>query len=434
MYLNLTVLLLLILFNGVLSMAEIATVSARPARLRARAEQGDKRAQLVLELTADPSRFLSTVQIGITLIAILTGTFGGATVGGELAGYLREIPKLAPYADALGIGAIVVGTTFLTLILGELVPKRIALTQREALACAMARPMRALSRIAGPIAWVLSKSTELVLRLIPLRKDTAAVTDEEVKYLMAEGARTGHFEPAERDIVEMALRLGDRRVSALMTPRPQMEYLDLDDAPAENQRKVLESHYSRFPVIQGGFEKVAGIVQVKDLLGSAWRGKPFDLRAAMTPPVFIPETAPALKALELLKHAGTPIALIVDEYGDLQGLVTLNDLLESLVGDIPTSGQDDQPASVRRADGSWLIDGMMPIDEVADLIGLSRLAESDEPVDYATLGGFMMAHLKRIPAPADQVSLHGYRFEVMDMDGRRVDKVLVVPPAPAAVE
>jgi putative hemolysin len=294
--------------------------------------------------------------------------------------------------------------------------------------------MRALSRLAGPIAWVLSRTTDLVLRLIPMHKDAGGVTDAEVKYLMAEGARTGHFEPAERDIVEMALRLGDRRVSALMTPRPQMEYLDLDDPSGENQRKVLESHYSRFPVIQGGFEKVVGIVQVKDLLGAAWRSRPFDLKAAMTPPVFIPETAPALKALELLKRAGTPIALIVDEYGDLQGLVTLNDLLESLVGDIPTSGQDDQPASVRRADGSWLIDGMMPIDEVADLIGLSRLAEDDEPVDYTTLGGFMMAQLKRIPAAADEVSLHGYRFEVMDMDGRRVDKVLIVPPTPAAAE
>jgi putative hemolysin len=247
---------------------------------------------------------------------------------------------------------------------------------------------------------------------------------------MAEGARTGHFEQAEREIVEMALRLGDRRVSALMTPRTHVEYLDLDDPPAENQRKMLESHYARFPVIQGSFEKIVGIAHVKDLLGPAWKCEPFDLKLAIKPAVFIPETAPALKALELAKRSGTPIALIVDEYGDVQGLVTLNDLLEALVGDIPTPGADEEPASVRRADGSWLIDGMMPIDEVADLIGLVRLAD-DEDSTYTTLGGFMMAHLKRIPAPADQITLNGYRFEVMDMDGRRVDKVLVVPPTPA---
>ncbi|MEJ0069437.1 MAG: hemolysin family protein [Pseudomonadota bacterium] len=434
MYLNLLILLLLVLVNGLFAMAEIAIVSARPSRLRHMAEQGDKRAQLVLDMTADPSRFLSTVQIGITLISILTGTFGGATLGEQAAHPLREIPVLAPYADALGIAAIVVLTTFLTLILGELAPKRIALNQPERLATAMARPMRALSRVATPVAWFLSRTTDLVLLLVPIRKDAGGVvTDEEIKYLMREGARTGHFEQAERDIVEMALRLGDRRVSALMTPRPQMEYLDLDDPVAENQRKVLESHYARFPVIQGGFERVVGIVQVKDLLAAQLKGQPFDLKAAVTPPVFIPETAPALKALELFKRTGTPIALIVDEYGDLQGLVTLNDLLESLVGDIAAPGQADEPASVRRDDGSWLIDGMMPIDEVADRIGLPRLLH-EEDTDYTTLGGFMMAQLKRIPAPTDAVTVDGFRFEVMDMDGHRVDKVLIVPPAPEGVD
>ena len=433
MVLNLLILLLLILINGLLAMAEIATVSARPSRLREMAERGDAGAKLVLALTADPSHFLSTVQIGITLIAILTGTLGGATLGEPAGRALRDVPVLAPYADVLGVALVVVGTTYFTLILGELVPKRLALANPERLAAIMARPMYTLSRIAAPVAWFLARSTDLVLAVIPFRRDTrATVTDAEVKYLMREGARTGHFEQAERDIVEMALRLGDRRVSALMTPRPQMEYLDLDDAPAENQRKVLESHYSRFPVIQGGFEKVLGIVQAKDLLAAMLKGGALDLRAAVRPPVFIPETAPALKALELFKRTGTPIALIVDEYGDLQGLVTLTDLLESLVGDIAAPGQVDEPASVRRADGSWLIDGMMPIDEVADLIGMVHMPE-EEGMDYTTLGGFMMAQLKRIPAPADAVTVDGYKFEVLDMDGRRVDKVLVVPPETAPV-
>jgi putative hemolysin len=428
MVLNLIILLLLILLNGLFAMAEIATVSARPSRLRERAEHGDAGARLVLEMTADPSRFLSTVQIGITLISILTGTVGGATLGDQAAHALRAVPALARYADVLGIGAVVVVTTYLTLILGELVPKRIALANPERLATAMARPMHALSRIAAPIAWLLSRSTDLALRLARVRKDAgAAVTDAEVKYLMREGARTGHFAQAERDIVEMALRLGDRRVSALMRPRTHMEYLDLDDAPAENQRKLVDSRYSRFPVIQGGFERVLGIVQAKDLLAPLLKGQPFDLRGAVKPPVFIPETAPALKALELFKRTGAPIALIVDEYGDLQGLVTLNDLLEALVGDIAAPGQADQPASVRRDDGSWLIDGMMPIDEVADLIGMARVPE-EEAMDYTTLGGFMMAQLKRIPAATDAVTVDGFRFEVMDMAGRRVDKVLIVPP------
>ena len=433
MVLNLVILLFLILLNGVLSMAEIATVSSRPSRLRERAEHGDRGAKQVLELTADPARFLSTVQIGITLIAILTGTFGGTTLGDDATRALRTVPKLAPYADLLGVGGVVVAITYFTLILGELVPKSIALTNPERLASALARPMSVLARVATPVAWFLAKSTDLVMYLIPLRRDArAAVTDAEVKYLMREGARTGHFEQAERDIVEMALRLGDRRVSALMSPRTRMEYLDLDDAPAENRRKVLESHFSRFPVIQGGFERVIGIVQTKDLLAALLKGQPLDLRAAVRPPVFIPETAPALKVLELFKGTGTPIALIVDEYGDLQGLVTLTDLLEALVGDIAAPGDSDQPASVRRADGSWLIDGMTPFDEVADLIGMPRMPD-EEAVYYTTLGGFMMTQLKRIPSPSDAVMVDGYKFEVMDMDGRRVDKVLIVPPETAPV-
>ena len=430
---NLLILLLLILLNGLLAMAEIATVSARPSRLREMAERGDARAKLVLTLTADPSHFLSTVQIGITLIAILTGTLGGATLGEPAANALRRVPALAPYADVLGVALVVIGTTYFTLILGELVPKRLALANPERLAAAMARPMRVLSRVAAPVAWLLARSTDLVLAVIPFRRDArATVTDAEVKYLMREGARTGHFEQAERDIVEMALRLGDRRVSALMRPRTHMEYLDLEDSSAENRRKVLESHFSRFPVIQGGFEKVLGIVQAKDLLAALLKGQTFDLRAAIRPPVFIPETAPALKALELFRRTGTPIALIVDEYGDLQGLVTLTDLLESLVGDIAAPGQAEEPASVRRADGSWLIDGMMPIDEVADLIGMAHVP-AEEAMNYTTLGGFMMAQLKRIPAPADAVTVDGYKFEVLDMDGRRVDKVLIVPPEIAPV-
>jgi putative hemolysin len=292
--------------------------------------------------------------------------------------------------------------------------------------------MRALSRMAGPAAWLLSKTTDLVVRLLGFRRgDEGPVTDEEVKYLMREGAEAGHFHEAERAIVEMALRLGDRRVSALMTPRPQIEFIDLATPGDESRTRILESHYSRFPVVEGGFERVVGILEAKDLLGPALAGEPFDLRRAIKPPVFIPDTVPALKALEQFKQTGAPVALIVDEYGDIQGLVTLNDLLESLVGDIATPGLNEEPHAVKRDDGSWLIDGMVPIDEVKDLVGLQVLPAEDG-IDYQTLGGFMMAQLKRIPQTADSVEIDGYRFEVMDMDGRRVDKVLVVPPPVAA--
>jgi putative hemolysin len=259
------------------------------------------------------------------------------------------------------------------------------------------------------------------------RLTTDQVTDDEVKLLMREGAEAGAFHETERNIVEMTLRLGDRRVSALMTPRPQVEFLDVQDSEEVNTAKLLVSHYSRFPLIDGGFEHVLGIVEVKDLLAAPLAGKPIDLRATIRPVLYIPETSPALKALELFKRQGAPMALIVDEYGDIQGLMTLNDLLESLVGDIAGPGGMDERTVVQRDDGSWLIDGMVPIDEVFDLIKLDP-TQSAEERDYETLGGFMMAELKRIPQAADAVEIEGFRFEVMDMDGRRVDKVLVVPP------
>ena len=280
----------------------------------------------------------------------------------------------------------------------------------------------------GPAVWLLARATDLVLSVMPKRRlTTDQVTDDEVKLLMREGAEAGAFHETERNIVEMTLRLGDRRVSALMTPRPQVEFLDVQDSEEVNTAKLLVSHYSRFPLIDGGFEHVLGIVEVKDLLAAPLAGKPIDLRATIRPVLYIPETSPALKALELFKRQGAPMALIVDEYGDIQGLMTLNDLLESLVGDIAGPGGMDERTVVQREDGSWLIDGMVPIDEVFDLIKLDP-TQSPEERDYETLGGFMMAELKRIPQAADAVEIEGFRFEVMDMDGRRVDKVLVVPP------
>lgn len=429
MEIELSILLLLILINGLFSMGEMALVSARRARLKHLAEQGDGGAKVALELMADPSRFLSTVQIGITVVNVLTGTFGGATLADKLGTYLTKYPSIEPYAHSIAIGVVVIGISYVSLILGELVPKRIALSDPERLSSLLARFMRAVSRIATPAGWFLALSTNLILRLIGARQGPPApVTDDEIKILMREGTDAGEFHEGERSIVEMALRLGDRRVAALMTPRTQMDVLDLEDPIEENLRKILDIGHSRFPVIEGDSSNVVGVLEVRDLVAASLKGEPLDLRAMVRQPVYIPDTAPALKALESFKGSGNPIALIVDEYGDIEGLVTLNDVLQALVGDIAEPGGDETAEAVRRPDGSWLIDGMMPMDEVQDLIGLSDLEmEEGDASNFQTLGGFILAHMKRIPIASDRFDIHGYTFEVMDMDGRRVDKVLVSP-------
>lgn len=428
MYFELAIVLALILFNGLFAMVEMAVISARRARLQRAADKGEVGAEAVLALQADQSRFLSTIQFGITMISVATSAYGGARLADSLTVTFAEWPLIGTYAAEAAFGVIVVGIGFLTLILGELAPKRLGLMHPEAIAQYSARTLRPLMIVAAPAVWLLAVATDLVLSVMPKRRlDSDQVTDDEVKLLMREGAQAGAFHETERNIVEMTLRLGDRRVAALMTPRPQVEFLDLQDSEEANMAKLLASHYSRFPVIDGGFEHVLGIVEVKDLLAAPLAGKPIDLRATIRPVLYIPETAPALKALELFKRQGAPMALIVDEYGDIQGLMTLNDLLESLVGDIAGPGGEDERAAVQREDGSWLIDGMVPIDEVFDLIKLDPTEKAEER-DYETLGGFMMAELKRIPQAADFVEIEGFRFEVMDMDGRRVDKVLVAPP------
>lgn len=429
MLIEFVIVLALVLLNGLFAMVEMAVISARRARLQRAADRGEVGAEAVLALQADQSRFLSTIQFGITMISVATSAYGGAQLADKLALYFMELPYLNIYPHEAAFGVIVVGIGFLTLILGELAPKRLGLMHPEVIAQRSARALRPLMIASGPAVWLLARATDLVLSIMPKRRlTTDQVTDDEVKLLMREGAEAGAFHETERNIVEMTLRLGDRRVSALMTPRPQVEFLDVQDSEEVNTAKLLVSHYSRFPLIDGGFEHVLGIVEVKDLLAAPLAGKPIDLRATIRPVLYIPETSPALKALELFKRQGAPMALIVDEYGDIQGLMTLNDLLESLVGDIAGPGGMDERTVVQREDGSWLIDGMVPIDEVFDLIKLDP-TESPEERDYETLGGFMMAELKRIPQAADAVEIEGFRFEVMDMDGRRVDKVLIVPPS-----
>jgi putative hemolysin len=423
--LQLSIILLLILVNGFFSMAEIALISARPARLQPLAAEGNRGAEAALELKGDPSRLLATVQIGITIIAVLSGTFGQATFGESLQDYLAGHGGfLGHYAHLISMAVVVIVISYFSLILGELVPKRIALTHPEPIAAALARLMRGLARIGAPLEWLLSATTDLILRLFPLHGEPVPVTDEEIGFMLREGVATGHIPPAETAIVEMALRLGERRVSAVMTPRTQIEFLDLDDPEEQTQRRIRDSARTRFPVMQGGTHQLAGIVRVKDLLAAALAGQPFNLRAALHPPLFLPNTVMVLRALEVFKTSGEPMALVVDEYGDLEGLVTLTDILEALVGDIPETGESD-PRIVRREDGTWLVDGMLGLDELKRLLGVNNLPGEDP--EFHTLGGYLMARLNRVPMVADRITADGWRFEIVEMDGRRVDRVLVVP-------
>jgi putative hemolysin len=435
MVLDVVILFALILVNGLLAMAEMSVVASRKARLRQAADEKLSGAATALALAEDPGRMLSTAQVGITLIGTLAGAFGGATLAAPIAGQLVGIQGItAETAENIAFGLVVVLITYFSLILGELVPKRLALGQPEALARRLAPLLKVLATAASPLVWLLSASSEFVIRLIPGKRETdTAVTDEEVRMLMQEGAQAGHFQEAERVIVDMTLRLGDRRIAALMTPRPQIEWLDLTDTEEETLRRVVDSHRSRFPVRRGSIREVPGFVQVKDLLAQRLAGRPLDLEAVIHPLLYIPETAPALQALERFRETGAPLALIVDEYGDIQGLVTLNDMLEGLVGDLPEPAEDEEPDVVRREDGSYLIDGTYSVDQLWSAVGM-QAHQPDDGAEFHTVGGLVMHCLKKIPTAGDHFSLAGFRFEVMDMDGRRVDKVLVVPPPAPAPE
>jgi putative hemolysin len=427
--LQIAIIFLLILLNGFFAMAEMAVVSSRKARLQHAADTGRRGARLALELKRDPSRFLSTVQIGVTVIGVLASAFGGATLADTLAQTLAIVPGfVGRYATTISFVTVVIVIAYVTLVLGELVPKRVALGRPEFIAARLSRLLQVMSVAARPIERLLSASSNLVLHLVPGRSaEPAPVTEEEITLMLREATAAGHFQAQETAIVQMVFRLGDRRVSTVMTPRTQVELLDVTDSDEENRRKIRDSDYSRFPVVQGGPQQVLGIVQVKDLLTAVLAGRPFDIRGAVKPPIYLPNTVTALRALEIFKRSGQPMALVVDEYGDFEGVVTLHDILQSLVGDIADPADAGSQAVVRRDDGSWLVDGMLTLDEVMDLIGIRDLPGADSG-DFQTLGGFMMARVNRVPQVGDHVLVKGYRFEVVDMDGRRVDRVLVIPP------
>ncbi|HEY3475932.1 MAG TPA: hemolysin family protein [Anaerolineales bacterium] len=423
------ILILLILINGLFSLSEMAVVSARKVRLQQRADEGHKAARTALNLAAQPTRFLSTVQIGITLIGILSGAFGGATIAETLEAAFAQNPTLEPYSQALAVGIVVTIITYFSLVIGELVPKRLALNNAERIAMRMAPIMQFVSTIARPFVSLLSVSTELVVRLLGIKPASEpTITEEEVKILIEQGRASGVFEDVEQEIVERVFRLSDRTVNSLMTHRSEMVWLDVDDPLERNIQKIIASGHSNFVVCKGDFDHVIGTLRAKDLLREYAAGRSVAIPASLPMPPFVPEGVNALEVVARLRHNKSPVALIVDEYGTIDGMVTLTDVLEAIVGDIPALDDQGEPAARQRDDGSWLLDGMMPVDELQMLLDLNDLPQDAD--DYDTVGGLFMSQMGRVPSVGDTFEWNDLRFEVVDMDGHRVDKVLVSPMPP----
>ena len=406
-------------------MSEIAVVAARKVRLQQRAEEGDERSKSALALAHDPNKFLSTVQFGITLVGVLAGAYGGATIAAKLAVPIREVPQLARYSEGIALGLVVTGITVLSLIFGELVPKRIGLNNPEAIASWVARPMILLSKIGGPVVHILTAATNLVLRIFGIKGEAEPnLTEDEIKALISQGAETGAVGATEENIVQRVFELGDQRVAAIMTPRPDIEWIDVD-ATEEELREFLASHaHTQFVVCHGGLDEVLGIVRSADLLPLAFKGARIDLRSLTKEALFVPDSMPAVQLLESFRGSHKHTALVMDEYGAVEGLVTVTDLLTAIVGELPADASEAVGAFVSRADGSWLVEGSAPMEHVATHFGMDSLPE-DEAGAYHTIGGFVMARLGRVPRTADAFEWGGLKFEVMDMDGRRIDKVLV---------
>jgi putative hemolysin len=428
MLLESIIILVLILINGLFAMSEIAVVSARKARLQQAADEGDARAEAALELASHPLGFLATAQIGISLAGILAGVFGGATIAERLASVLITIPILAPYSQAISVSVVVLVITYLSLVLGELAPKRVALANPERIAARVAGPMRAMAVVARPLVRFLSASTDFVTRLMGVKAvDETAVTPEEIRILIAQGTEIGVFDEAEQDMIESVLHLDERRVGSLMTPRTQIVWIDVQDTADVIRDKVTSSRHSRFPVCEDSLENVLGILRTKDLLAQSLASQPLDLRSILQAPLFVPETTSALRMLGLFKEQKRHIALVTDEFGSIQGVVTHNDILEAVVGVMPSAGEPAAPGAVRREDGSWLVDGLMNLDTFKALFEIEELPDEAQGM-YQTLGGLAMHQIGAIPAVGQTFAWQGFRFEVVDMDGRRVDKVLIQPP------
>jgi putative hemolysin len=415
--LEILIVLFLILLNGFFAMSETAILASRKARLQQRANEGDAKARQALTLAENPNRFLPTVQIGITLIGVLTGAVGGAVFADPLAAEMDLIPALQPYAHSVSLAIVVILITFFSMLIGELVPKRLALHDTEKVASNIAGFMSFVSTLFSSVVWLLEKSSDLVLRMLGVKPSAEPpVTEEELLVQLDEGTQAGVFKEAEQDMVEGVFSLSDQRVNALMTPRNEIVWLDVNDTVEEIRRKVQESPFSRFPVVENSLDDVLGVVKAKDLLLADLKNGT-ELRQIVRPPIHIPETAFGSRALEMFRESKRELMLVVDEFGVVQGLITLADILEEIVGAF-----EGGPQATQRQDGSWLLDGMLQNDEFKEIFNLRHLPDEEE---YETLGGFVMMQLGRIPQPADSFEWNGLCFEVMEMDDKRVDKVQV---------
>lgn len=416
----------LFLLNGLFAMSEIAILSARKIRLRQAVDEGFASAKAVLELANEPSHFLSTIQVGITLIGIMSGALGEAALAGRVEDYIKQVDGLADYSEALASVIVVILITYFSLIIGELVPKRLALLQPERIAMVMVRPMRWLSVLAYPLVKLLSWSTDLALLVLRVRKsDEPQITEKEIKLMIDQGTEAGVFHKGEKEMVSNVMRLDTLKVGAIMTPRMDMYYLDVANPIEENRRRLIESPHSVIPVCRNGLDNVLGVVEAKDLLRRVLSGDELKLTAAIRPANYIPKSLSPVQLLEEFKRSKIALALVVDEYGEVAGLATLKDVMEAIVGDIPSEeADDDEPEAIQREDGSWLLDGTLTIEKFKQLFDVETLPD-EATGNFHTIGGFVMLQLGHVPRATDHFEWDKLYFEVVDMDKNRVDKILV---------
>jgi putative hemolysin len=421
------IVLVLLAINGFFAMSELAVVSSRRPRLETMAEAGDRGASRALRLIDDPGRFLSSVQIGITLVGILAGAYSGATLAEPLAAWLESRGIGTGAAELLSIAIVVGLITYASLVVGELVPKQVALSNPERIAAFVAGPMAVLARVAAPIVWLLDGSSRVLLKILRVDRSTdETVTEEEIRAVLAEGSKTGILEPQERELMAGVMRFSDRSTRGVMTPRRDIVGIDLTWDEDRIVQVLRGATHSRYPVFEGSADAVVGVVQTKDILDDLLEGRPIDIRAAMRPAQAVPESAPALTILEMLRQGPNHMLVVMDEYGSVEGIVTAADVLDAIAGSLPGDDEFTDPSIVQRDDGSWLLDGDLPVDIVAERLSCKALDDPDR--DYETLAGFFLSVSKAIPTTGDSIDWSGWRFEIVDMDGRRIDKVLAVAP------
>lgn len=427
------IIIILIILNGILSMSELAVVSSRKGKLQKMINEGKKHAQTVIDLNENPNQFLSTIQIGITLIGVLTGAFGGATLSTPLA---NVISPYVPYAESISVLIVVIVTTYLSLVIGELVPKRIALNSPERVAVKVAKSMKILSKICKPFVIILSKSTNAVLTILRINhKEDTSITEEEIELMIEESRVEGNIEKEEEDIIKRVFKLDEQKVDMIMTPRSEIIWIDLDDSPEENKKKIIESKRSIFPIAKGELDDFMGVVQSKDILAVLFENKEMNLEKIVKNPIVVPEN---LESLELLKQYKenkeyVHMALIVDEFGSVSGLITLNDLLEGIVGDIPGIDETDDPIATQRADGTWLIDGRYQIDRFKELFAYSEEFPDEKEDNFTTIAGFILSFCGKIPEEGEEFIWDRFSFEIVDMDGNKIDKLLITDLGPQEI-